>query len=262
MRIGFGLLLCFLWVVVSVVPAQEAEPTVGVDTAQQIMDRVIQALGGEAYLGVRDISRRGRLYGFDRGQLASPGDRFLDLVKFPDREWLEIGKKRNLVNLNNGEEGWELDRQGIRDMAPEQIQAFQEANKRDPEYLFRFRLQQERFQLYYLGREIVDNRRVEIVELVDPDNESLKLYVDARTALPLQLRYRRRDPMSGERVEEIERYGKYVSVQGVETPMQISRERAGRRTFEVFFTEVQYNTGLPEGQFTRAALEAHWEKVK
>ncbi|MFQ5664490.1 MAG: hypothetical protein ACE5HL_11740 [Terriglobia bacterium] len=242
--------------------AQETEPLPGATKAQEILDRTIEALGGETFLAVRDITRRGRLYSFSRGQLASPGDRFLDYVKFPGKERLELGKKGKIVYVNDNDQGWELDRQGVREQTPEQIERFQEGNRRDLEYLLRVRVQQERMQLYYLGREFADNRRVQVLELVDERNDSIKLLIDARTYLPSQMRYREREPLSGEWVETVEYYGKYVAVQGIQTPMQLTRERNGLRTLEVHFEEVKYNTGVPDTLFTRAALEERWQKIK
>lgn len=242
--------------------AQESTPAPGVEKAQEILDRTIEALGGEKFLNVRDIKRRGRLYNFSRGQLASPGSRFLDYIKFPAMERLEIGKGGKIVYLNNNDQGWELDRQGVREQSPEQVQNFQEANQRDFEYLLRFRLKEEDLQLYYLDREFVDNRPAHVVELVDEENRSVTVVVDARTYLPMQLRYRRRDAVSGEWSDVVEFYGKYVNVQGVQTPMHLTRQRDGNRTLEVYFSQVEYNTGMADELFTRASLEKRWEKIK
>lgn len=248
----------------SLLVAQEpvAPPAPGVEQAEEILQHMIEALGGPAYLGVRDLTRRGRLYGFDRGELASPGDRFVDYLKFPGKERLELGKKGKIVYLNNNDEGWELDRQGVREMTPEQIENFEKGNQRDFEYLLRFRLQQEKIQLYYLGREFVDNRRAHLIELVDEDNQSVTLVVDAKTYLPVQLRYQDRNPVTGARVDVVEYYAKYITVQGIKTPMHLSRERRGLRSFEAYLTEVKYNSGLSDELFTQRALEEHWRKVK
>jgi hypothetical protein len=241
-------------------PQSPAAATAG--QADEVLNRTIEALGGEKFLHVQDIVRRGRLYSFNRGELASPGERFVDYVKFPGKERLELGKDGKIVYLNNNEAGWELDRQGIREMSPEQIENFQESNRRDFEYVLRFRARGEKVQIYYLGREFADNRRAHVLELVDERGDSVKLLVDARTHLPMQLRYRERDILSGEWVEVVEYYGKYIDVQGVRTPMQLTRERAGLRSLEVHFTEVQYNTGVADELFTRNSLEERWQKVK
>ena len=259
------LLLCVL-TLLGAIPAfsQERTLTPGEGKAKEILDRTIQALGGAQYLEVRDIVRHGRLYSFDRGELASPGDRFVDYVKFPNKERLELGKKGNIIYVNDNDKGWELDRQGVRESTPESIETFQESLRHDFEYVLRFRLREEKIQLYYEGTEFVDNRQVHVVELVDERNESLKLYIDARNYLPLQMRWRQKDVLTGDYLDVVESYGKWISVQGIQTPMAVSRERGGRRYFEAYFDarQVQYNAGVDDSLFTPASLEERYKKVK
>jgi outer membrane lipoprotein-sorting protein len=254
--------LVALVVGIGVVAAQETATTPTAGQAEEILNRMLEALGGEKFLGVKDITRRGRMYSFNRGELSSPGERFVDYFKLPSKERLELGKDGKIVYLNNNDQGWELDRQGVREMTPEQIENFQESNRRDYESLLRFRARGEKMQVYYLGREFADNRRVHVLELVDERGESNKLLVDARTYLPVQLHYRERDLLSGDWVQITEYFGKFIDVQGIQTPKQFTRERAGLRSLEVHFSEVQYNTGLSDDLFTRPSLEAHWQKVK
>lgn len=263
--LGLVLLLLFLagWPAKAQEMAGGAASAPGTNKALEVLDRTLAALGGPAFLNVQDITRHGRLYGFDRGELADPGEHhFFDYVKFPGRERSEQGKKGNVVYVNNNEQGWELDRQGVREQTPEQIRDFNEGNRRDLDYILRFRLKEPGMQAYYLGGEFADNQRVHVVELVDDRAESYKLLIDQTTYLPLQLRYRQKDELSGEWQDVVEYYGKYVPVQGIQTPMLFSRERAGTRTLEVFWSEVQYNTGLPDELFTRASLEERWQKFK
>ena len=241
--------------------AQESVPAPG-DKAGEILDHTIQAMGGENFLQVRDITRRGRIYSFNRGELANPGTKFIDYVKFPGREWFELGGKGRIVYLNNQEQGWELDRQGIREMAPESIERFEENNRRDLDYLLRFAYPRGELELYYLGRELVDNRRVHVVEMVYEDNTSVTLLVDTRTYLPLRLRYRLRDEFTDEWIQMVDYFGKFITVRGVQTPMHYTRERNGLRTMEVHLKKVEYNTGVADDFFTLTSLEARWKKVK
>ena len=147
-------------------------------------------------------------------------------------------------------------------MVPEQIETFQEGNRRDMGYLLRAHQRGEKVQVYYLGREFADNRRMHVVELVNDQGETVRLYVEEATYLPAQFRFRERDALTGEWIDIVEFYGKYVKVQGIQTPMQFTRTRAGFRALEVFWKEITYNSDLPEALFTRASLEQRWQKVK
>src|SRR3972149_3953474 len=94
-----GLVLALLLAAAATpVRPQQESPAPGEGQAKEIPARPRAARGGPQYLNVQDIPRRGRLYSFDRGQLASPGDRFVDYVKFPGKERLEIGKGRERVS--------------------------------------------------------------------------------------------------------------------------------------------------------------------
>jgi hypothetical protein len=44
-------------------------------------------------------------------------------------------------------------------------------------------------------------------------------------------------------------------------PLQISRERNGRKTYQAFLNSCNYNPGLPENFFTKAALEKRFAEV-
>ena len=66
----------------------------------------------------------------------------------------------------------------------------------------------------------------------------------------------------GQRAQVADHYAKYITVQGIKTPMHLARQRNGLRTFEAHLTEVQYNAPLLDNLFTRASLEERWQKVK
>src|SRR3989442_5065342 len=74
----------------------------------QLIDQVIDALGGPAFLDVKDIHTTGRFFAFTRGQL-SGSDIFSDYIKFPDMERVEFGPlTRRTTQINRGKEGWKI----------------------------------------------------------------------------------------------------------------------------------------------------------
>jgi hypothetical protein len=260
----FSLLLLMTTALAGPAAGQDSreKPATPPDQAEQIFDRMIEAMGGEAFLRVTEIYGRGRIYSFNRGDLSSPGERFVYYAKLPGKERIEFGKKGNIAYVNSGEEGWELDRQGIREQTPEAIDDFRESNRRDIHNILRVRARGERVKFYLMGRQFVDNHRVHVLELVDERNESVQLYVDANTHLPLQLRYRKRDPLTREWLDVVEYYGKYITVQGIKTAMHLSRTRGKVRELEVYFSEIRYNSGIPDSLFTRESLEERWASLK
>lgn len=240
--------------------AQETK-TLPPNKGLELIEQAVQAMGGEAYLNVRGFIREGRFYTFSRGELASPGVVFIEYFQYPDKSRIEFFKQRNIINVNNGEEGWELDMQGIREQTPESLADFKQSLSRDIDTLLRQRRNEAGVQFYYQGSQFQDNRRVDIVEMVDAENESYLIHLDGQTHLPVQLRYRERDDLTGEMVDVAERFSLYVDFQGIRTPRQITRERAGLRIFEVFDIKMKYNPEIAETLFTRESLEERWRKM-
>jgi len=85
--------------------------------AQGIIDQAIQALGGQAYLDIRDISQEGRTYSFHHGTPTSNGLQFWRFYRYPDKDRIELTKKRDVIELFNGDKGWEITYKGAQAQA-------------------------------------------------------------------------------------------------------------------------------------------------
>jgi hypothetical protein len=229
--------------------------------AKELIQQAIAALGGPAYLGVRDITRAGRFANFSRqGDLAGYV-KFWDFTKLPDKNRTEFTDKRNFIFVNNGSEGWELDKGGVQEITAEAAQRFQEGLMKDIDHLFRARLDEEGMVFRYSGSDIVDLKQVDWVEVVDRERRTLRIAFDRASRLPIRTVFITRDRTTRQRTEEVEYLSNYHPVQGIQTPFQIARERNGQKVYQVFISECQYNTGLDDSLFTRASLEQRWAEL-
>src|SRR5437764_15088143 len=106
LRMHRVLLLCF-WVFVVTTKLVSATPQSQTRPAQ-VIDQMLAALGGPAFLDVKDIHTTGRFFAFTRGQL-SGSDIVSDYIKFPDMERVEFGPlTRRTTQINRGKEGWKI----------------------------------------------------------------------------------------------------------------------------------------------------------
>ena len=218
----------------------------GQNTAQDILDAAIGTLGGEAYLGVADVVATGRFYQFQGGQLTG-SDMFRDYLRFPDKERTEFGKDGNLIRINNGDRGWNIDagKKEVEPQIPEQIDLFWDEYKVSLDHLIRFVLPESRATLQYVGRDMIDFTRVDVLEIRDEDRTRISLYVDRSTRLLIRKSVRR---LNDPRVHE-EVYSNYHDIQGVLTPLLVTRYTDGVKTAEIRFEQVAYNTGLSDDLF-------------
>src|ERR1700690_2490549 len=63
--------------------------------AKTLLDQMLQALGGNAYLNIEDVSQEGRTYSFHLGISEGVGVVFWRFYKFPDKERVELTKNRD-----------------------------------------------------------------------------------------------------------------------------------------------------------------------
>jgi outer membrane lipoprotein-sorting protein len=229
--------------------------------AKALIQQAIQALGGPAYLGVRDIDCAARLSLFGHAGDLTGYETIRDLWKLPDKNRTEYSKKGNIIEVFNGNQGWTLDKGGVQEAPAAAVDDFQETLKKDIDNLLRFRLNEEGMVFRYGGSDIVDLKQVDWVEIVDRDRRTFRLALDLSTHLPIRAVVITRNPTTRERTEELNYFSNYQPEQGVQTPFQITRERDGRRVYQVFFSGCQYNTGLPDELFGRASLEKRWSEV-
>jgi len=83
----------------------------------------------------------------------------------------------------------------------------------------------------------------------------LRMAVEKFTRLPLRWVVATRDPETRARTEIVTSYTQFVSVDGVQTPLSVSRAQNGRQVSQIFFTGCKYNANISPQLFTPASLE-------
>jgi hypothetical protein len=240
---------------VALTPAESAA------RAKQLIGQAIDALGGQAYLNVRDQTCEGRVAFFGHHGALSDYEQMSDYNLYPDKERTEYSKKRNIIDVYNGKQGWTLDRGGISDMPADSIADFQNGLKRDINILFRFRMKEPGLEFRYDGPDVVDLKEVDWVEISDPDHRTIRIAIARLSHLPVRAVYVSRDPQTHERTQETEYFSNYQRKQGIQTPFQDQRTRDGQKIYQLFISDCQFNTGLQPDFFTRQSLEERWHKL-
>jgi hypothetical protein len=229
--------------------------------AKQILQQAIDALGGQAYLDVRDVTCTGNVGQFDHAGNVSGFGKFIDYSMPPDKERQENLPKRNIIEVYNGNQGWVLDRGGVSDAPAADLQQFQQDNLKDIDNILRHRIHESGMVFRYAGPDIVQLKQADWVELTDSDNRVIRIAFDRATHLPIQEISEGRDPKTQLSSKETDYFSDYHRVQGIETAFQLERDRNGMKVFQAFFSRCTYNTGLSDSLFTKGSLEDRWAKV-
>ena len=229
--------------------------------AKQILQQAIAGLGGPAYLNVKDITVEAKLGQFDHsGQLRGYA-KIIDIAVPPDKDRTENLPKRNIIEVRNGDKGWDLDRGGVSEATITDMATSEEDTKKDIDNILRHRIHEAGMIFRYGGLDVVDYEESDWVELVDSDNRTFRIAVSRSSHLPIRKVVDTRDANTRMRTEEIEYYSNYHPIDGIQSPFQITRERNGIKIYQVFFDKFEYNTGVSPQLFTKESLDERWEKV-
>ncbi len=248
---GFCLLLtpfCFPLSASQNPPATTAPPSRIEPKAQELLDRSIQALGGQAFLQFKSLTTRGRLFAISEGETSGLAP-FESAVEYPDKRRFAYGKKKPVVLVNNGDRAWELDRYGITRQLPEQVRRWQLSNRYSLENLLRLRIHESGMLIQDGGVDFVDDAPTRVLDLIDAQQVHVKLYLHKVTFLPVRIAYRVQNPETREWDEYADVYGDYQKVREILTPMHITRFLDGERVSEIFRNSAQYDESYPSNYF-------------
>ncbi|HKV47500.1 MAG TPA: hypothetical protein VJN69_05370 [Candidatus Acidoferrales bacterium] len=260
-----ALLICILWLTPGhLAGAQDSQvllPEQSAAKAKQIMQQAIDALGGKAFLDVRDVTCTGNLSQFDHAGQLSGFEKFIDYSMPPSKDRTENLPKRNEIDIFNGDEGWNLDRGGVSPEPAALVAQHKDDVAKSLNNILRNRINEPDMDISYAGPDIVDLKQVDWVRLMDPQDRTIRIAFDRMTHLPVQKIVESRDPRLHANTTEVEYYSLYYDADGVKTPKQIARERNNMKIYQVFFDKCQYNTGLQDSLFAKQSLDERWEKL-
>ena len=256
-------------------PGQELMPDQSATKAKAVLRQVIATLGGSAYLNVRDSECEGRI-----AQFGSSGDlmgftSFRDLSLLPSKDRVEYISKGEhtvlafllgvddlsishggvLITVFDGDQGWILDKSGVIDQPEDVTKNFAEQVKSGMNNMLRSRMNEDGVEFRDTGTDIVDLKEVEWIEFSDRDHRALRMAVEKSTHLPLRWVVEKRDPETRERTEIATSYTQFISLDGVLTPLSITRTQNGRRVTQTYLSSCKYNSNISPQLFTRASLE-------
>lgn len=240
-------------------PSPQGIPTdqANAQKAKQIIDKAIQALGGQAYLNITDMESEGRAYSFHHGEPNSMGIVFWRFRKLPDKERVELTKKRDVIQIYNGDKGYEITYKGIRDLPmKDQLEPYLRRRHYSLDIVLRQWLQQPGVALFYEGQKVAAQKETDQVTIMNNKNEAVTLNIDINTHLPVKKSFSWRDPSDKERNVEEEIFDNYRPVQSIMTPFDTTRVFNGEMAAQTFLTGASYNQGPSDTLFDPQAANS------
>lgn len=217
--------------------------------AKAVINQAIQALGGDTYLRVQDMTQQGRTYSFHAGEATSTGVLFWRMVKFPDRERVEFTKQRDVADVFNGVKGYEITFKGTAQLDPKILADYLRRRDHSLEIVLRKWINEPGVAFFYEGAAVAADKPSEQVSIMNAKNDSVTLYIDSTTHLPIKKSYSFRDPTDNLLNKEDEIFDAYRPTQGIMTPYSLTRFYNGEMSNQRFLNTVTYNNNLNDSMF-------------
>lgn len=232
---------------------------------KKVIDDAIAALGGEKFLQMQDRVETGRAYSFYRDALSGLSiakiyTRYLTVDptksahELGQRERQSFGKNEDSAVVLREDGGANITYRGPKPIPVEEFERYRETTLHNFFYILRQRLHEAGMDFEYIGSDVVDRVPVDIVDVIDGENFTVRVFIHQTTKLPVKQSFSRLDPKTRDRDEEVTRFDRYRDNGGIQWPQQITRERNGDKIYQIFADSVAFNQDLTDDLFTIGPL--------
>lgn len=239
--------------------AAQAQPAPKPDEkAEQIVQKAIQAVGGDTYLKVQTVTAHGFFTEYPGGAPGVPV-KFIDYISYPDRERTEFtGGGNRIIQTNDQMQGWVFDAAAktLKDQTAKQVEDFRTGMRTSMENLLHGWWRNDSAALSYVGRrEATLGRRNETVKLTYPDGFWIEYEFAAIEGTPAKVIYKRKiqnpDTEQMEEFTEEDRLFKLIAFAGISAPFVIDHFRNGVQTSRINYESIEFNKPLGDSLFAK-----------
>lgn len=232
---------------------------------KRLLDEMLVALGGDAWLNKRTRYAEGQTAPFFRGEPSGGVVRFVEFKRYatatePEatrvefvsyRGMIEPGTVRQVAHLWTAEHGYEFTFKGRTELPEKQVTDYFRREKHSLEEVMRTWVKAPGVVILYDGPGMRDRRQVEKVSVLAANNDAVTIEIELNSHLPMQRAFEWRNEQFKDHDLDEEVYGDWRMFGGVETPMNVTRYRNGDMVDQTFYKKVEFGKPLAEGLFDK-----------
>lgn len=246
-------------------PSEQAKPVAQISGDQQaqaddkkaraVVQQAIQALGGPLYLAVHNRESQGRGFSFHHGRPSGTGTLFWSFIEFgdggsPDKERTEYTPQRDIARVYVGNKAWEITYKGPKLLDQKDLDDYMRLHHFSLDTILRTWVNDPGVIFIDMGIAIAAQHESRKVTLINAKNESVDLFFDTESHLPVKKTFEWRDPVDRQKNIEEEIYENYRDAGGVQVPYNTTRYFNGDMAAERFLNgTVTLNENLDESMF-------------
>ena len=232
------------------------------DRGRKLLEQMVQALGGEKWLGLNSWVEFGQTGHFYKGQpdpyvvgleeyhRAQPfGVRIVSVSHFSVIPGMPGSNYRDVATVWNDKTGYEVTYKGKKELPKDDIAEFERRARHSLDVIVRTWLKQPGTIVTYDGTDQVQRRLAQKVSIINPQNDAVELALEASTHLPLSLTFKFRNETYRDFDTETLEYSDYHPIQGITTAMTLTRYKNGEMVSQRFLKNVDYQVRIPDDMF-------------
>ena len=248
------------------IPSAAPTQTTGLTQEQlgkKLLDEMVEALGGHAWIDRKYMEVTGRTAVFYRGQpngfvpeyhgwrrFRGTGQPEAERIGYlSDKSMILPGKKIDVVQIYVNDTGYEVTYKGRTTLPKEGITDYYRRQKHSIENVVNQWIKVPGVMIIAEGQTMVERKIADKVTVLSPDNDAVTIELDAITHLPLRRTFRWRNEQFKDIDEDTETYDDYHTVDGLPTAYTLTRYRNGDMANQRFYSKVAYNLELSPDLF-------------
>jgi hypothetical protein len=246
MRRAFPILLTLLLLAPRM--STQTSDDIGAKNAKQaraVIDAMVQALGGDAWLNMKNQQRQGQVAAFFHGKPSGGTTEYFEFHQWPDHDRIEYTKHRDVLQFYVGPIGEEVTYKGKTALPQEQVDDWMRRRDHSIETAVKVWLKDPQTILIYEGQRLAERHLADQVTLISSSNEAITIQTDTQTHLPLRRTFEWRDPLYKDKNLDAEEYDDYHVMDGFPTAFTITRFKNDDQIRQYFLVHVKYNQDLP-----------------
>jgi hypothetical protein len=228
--------------------------------ARAVLDVMVQALGGEAWLRMKNQMRQGNFAIFYHGKPDAGTTEYWEYHAWPDQDRIEYTKHRDVVQFYIGRMGSEVTYKGKAPLPQEQVDDYMRRRDHSIETVVKVWLSDPKTILIYDGQRMAERHLADQVTLISAENDAVTILTDVQTHLPLKRTFEWRDPVYKDKNVDAEEYDDYHTIEGIPTAFTITRFKNDDMTRQYFLVHASYNLELPADFWSVEAAERRIKK--
>lgn len=228
--------------------------------ARAVLDAMVKALGGDAWLNMKNFVRQGRIAAFYHGQPNLGTTKFWEFHAWPQKDRLEFTPHRDVVQIYLGREGMEVTFKGKAPLPKDQVDDYLRRRDHSIETVVKEWMKDPQTILIYEGQRLAERHLADQVTLISAKNEAVTIQTDTQTHLPLRRSFEWRDPVYKDKNVDSEEYADYHEIEGFQTPFNLTRFKNDEMVRQIYIEKVAYNQTLAEDIWNVDAAEKRIKK--